>query len=280
MAPRPRSRRPRRRGRHPQTPAAPRRYRRYRPHRRYPHRRRYRRRSSSPPGPTPPTPAPPPGQPPAAPAAGQPGAPADPAAPAGERPLDQFPEEVRGYIASLRKEAGDYRMAAKTAEEKAAGQMKTWLDGIARTFGLIQDDPAVPPEQQIKTLGDQLTSAQEDHRASQVELALWKQAHAHGADPQRLTDSRAFMRTVAGLDPSASDFEQQLAAAVGTALAGHDYYRASPPAGQAPPATEPAPPAQPPVPSSGEFAGGTGGPDTTPQTVDDFRAALRQARGR
>jgi hypothetical protein len=166
-------------------------------------------------------------------------------------------------------------MRAKTADERAAEQLKTWMDGIAKTFGFITDDvPAdVPPEQRAEQLASQLASAQDSHRAAQVELAIWKGAAQHDANPGRLTDSRAFMAQVAKLDPAAADFETQLAAAIGTAVAGDQYYRNTPPAGQAPPA-----PVLPPVPSGGDFAGGPSGAAPEPQSVDDYRQLLRAAR--
>jgi hypothetical protein len=198
--------------------------------------------------------------------------------PPGERSLDEFPADVRQYIADLRKESGEHRVKAKTAEDAAAAAANAakeeWAEKIARAFGLVEDvpgDPEVTPEQRVEQVTAQLEKAQGEHRGAQVELAIWKAAHAHGANPQRLTDSRAFMSKVGGLDPSADDFASKVEAAIGAAVTADDYYKAAPPPGQVPAGP-------PPVPSGGEFAGGPRGGSTEPQTADEFVAARRAAR--
>jgi hypothetical protein len=192
--------------------------------------------------------------------------------PVGDRPLDQFPPEIRDHIAQLRRENAENRVKAKTAEESAEAQKREWLDKFAKAFGLVEDTPAeqqVPPEQRVEQLTQQVTASQEMQRATEIELATWKAAAAAGANPQRLTDSRTFMKQVAGLDPADEQFSAKVAAAIGAALEADDYYKAA----------GPAPAAPPPVASSGDFAGGpSGGAPSGPQSVDDFREELRQRR--
>ena len=203
-----------------------------------------------------------------------------------DRSLDEFDPDIRDYIASLRREAGDGRVKAKTADERAQeaaqAQVKTWLDGFAKVLGVAGDDggqpgqPEVTPEQRAEQLSTQLAQRDADHRAALVELAVWKAAAVHDAHPGRLTDSRTFMRGVEGLDPTADDFASKVAAAIGAAVKTSDHFKVAPPAGPAP---VPVPP--PPVPSGGDFAGGpSGGSNTDPQSVDDFRAELRKRRER
>lgn len=218
----------------------------------------------------------PPAAPPAAPDPAAP--PAGNTPPPADRSLDQFPAEIRDYIAELRKESGDNRIKAKTAAEAAEQQKQEWLTNFAKAIGLMTDESPgeaeVPPEQRVAQLADQLTSAQNDHKALAVELAIFKGAAEHSADPSKITDSRRFMNSVKDLDPASADFESKLAAAIGAAVANDPALKV---VGPTPPAPVVQP--QPPVPSGGDFAGGpSGGKDTGPQTVEDFIAMRREKR--
>lgn len=233
-----------------------------------------------------PVPAPPPSAPPvvpAAPAAAPPVTPpapvGDPNAPIGTRDLSHFPAEVQSYIRDLRNEAATFRTSAKTAEDAAQAKVADLLAKAGQLFGFTQAPPEASPQEQIEHLTTQLNGAQSGQKQARVELAIWRGSHAHGANPQRLADSRSFLSALEGLDPGASDFDTKVSDAIAKAVAEQDYYRAAAPAapagGQAPPST----PLLPPVASGGEFGGGTGGQQTQPNSVDDFRAAFREARG-
>jgi hypothetical protein len=204
-----------------------------------------------------------------------------------QRSLDALPPDVRDYIGELRREAAENRVKAKTAAEEASArfeqQRQEWVGSLLSGLGLMPDVTDVAgeqltPEQQIEHLTGQLTEVQQVNaqrdtalRERTVELAIWKAAHDHDADPQRLTDSRQFMTAVAGLDPAAADFDTKVSAAIGTAVEQNTYYKRATAAQAAPP--------PPPVPSGGEFAGGPRGGGAELNTVDDFRAELRRKRG-
>lgn len=220
--------------------------------------------------------APPSGAPPAPPAAGN-------GKPPAEWSLDDFPEPIRDYVRGLRQEAGDNRVRAKTAEERAAEQFEQqrqkWVGDLLQSLGLIGEAPPdgeggtpVPPEQQIEQLTAKLGQRDQDHRAAQVELSIWKHAAAHDAHPQRLTDSRAFIKSIEGLDPGSADFDAKIADAIKAAVDRDSYFKATQQAGQVPP-----PP--PPVPHNGEFAGAPAGAgDDTPRSVDAFRKVLTERK--
>lgn len=199
--------------------------------------------------------------------------------PVSEWSLDDFPTPIRDYVRGLRQESADHRVKAKTATEEAEQRLEQqkaeWVGGLLKSMGLIAEVPddapvgtPVPPEQQIEQLTAQLGQRDTDHRQTITELAIWKAAATHDADPQRLTDSRSFMQTVAGLDPTAADFGEKVAEAIEAAADRDAYFKAAPPAGQVPP------PVAPPVSHVGEFAGGPSDGDEVPRTVDEFRAAL------
>ncbi|WP_294978388.1 hypothetical protein [uncultured Microbacterium sp.] len=144
-----------------------------------------------------PAPAPTPGPDPAAPAA--PAAPAEPAAPAAPasnpaEKVEDLPDWAQKIIRDARKEAGDYRTAAKDAATKA---QQEFGDKIAVALGLKPDaatDPAA--------LAANLTKAQQDALNSARELAVFKAASAAGADPSKLLDRASFLTSIAGVDPS------------------------------------------------------------------------------
>lgn len=210
--------------------------------------------------------------------------------------LAGLPQDVRDMIADLRREAGENRVKAKTATEAAEAaaaeslkaKQEEWIGNLLKAAGLMPEtaDQAaaeLTPEQQVEALRQQLgqrdqdvTSREARFRETAHELALWRGAAAHDADPSRLADSVEFMRSVAGLDPDADDFGEQFSAAIAAAVARNDYFKRP----TAAPATPPAPP---PAVASGAdgFAGGPrGGTSDQPQGIEAHRAALRERRGR
>lgn len=112
--------------------------------------------------------------------------------------VEQLPAWAQKIIADTRKEAGDYRTAAKTAADDAA---KTLSAQLAKALGLAKDDDTPDPA----ALTQQLTTAQQEAADRARELAIYKAAGAHGADPAKLLDSNSFMTSVKGLDPADGD---------------------------------------------------------------------------
>lgn len=206
--------------------------------------------------------------------------------------LASLPADVQKLIADLRKENGETRVKAKTAQETAEAaaaealkaKQEEWIGNLLKAAGLMPDvaDQAaaeLTPEQQIEALTGQLGQRDQDVQARERrfrdtahELALWKGATAHDADPQRLADSVSFMRTVGELDPDASDYADQVSAAIAAAVAGNEHFKRTSTAVVTPPAV-----------ASGAdgFAGGPrGGTSDEPQGIEAHRAALRERRGR
>jgi len=114
---------------------------------------------------------------------------AAPVAPAAEAVTD-LPGWAQKIITDARKEAGDFRVAAKNAEQSIT-------DKIATALGL-KPDAAVDPA----ALTASLTEAQTKATQSARELAIFKAAAHAGADPSKLLDSNSFTSSVSGLDPT------------------------------------------------------------------------------
>ncbi|WP_327169557.1 hypothetical protein [Streptomyces subrutilus] len=165
-------------------------------------------------------------------------------------------------LEDARKEAGKARTDAK---KQAAEEAKASLvQELGKALGLVKDDDkdAAPPDPAKLTA--EIERATAAHRQTATELAVFKGASKHGADPDSLTDSRAFMAKLAKLDPAADDFAKKVNEAIKAAVADNPKLKA----GQASAAS-----------ASGEFTGGTGEPDNNgPQSIDDIRAARRKRR--
>lgn len=206
--------------------------------------------------------------PPAAPAA-----PAEPTAtePQGKAPTiegEYDPERAKSTIANLR--GKEKTLTAELADfKKRDEEFKT---GLAKLLGLAPDE-APDPEK----LTQQLNASQSETKQARVELAVYRVAGKHGADPDAVLDSRSFQNAVAQLDPTAGDFAAQVDAALAAAVETNPRLRAA--ATEAP--TAPAAPAQPATPAA-PAAGVSGAPITAPTEggpITEQQLADLHARG-
>lgn len=118
-------------------------------------------------------------------------------------------------------------------------------------------DPAKLAEQAAVERDTALAEA----RRLRVELAAHQAAHAAGADPGRLLDSRAVERQLADLDPADAAFAEQLGKVIGAAVEAHPHLRA---------ATAPAGPPR----GGADFSSGSA-PQITPQQFAQLSYAQR-----
>lgn len=143
--------------------------------------------------------------------------------PSGELPDD--PAVLKAEIAKLRKENGAERTNAKT---KAADDARAELtDKLAIALGIKKEGEKPTAEQLTKELTEQQTTA----KTAVTELAIYKAAGANGASPDALLDSRAFLASVAELDPASADFQKQVGAAIKKAVTDNPKLKAAPVAG-------------------------------------------------
>lgn len=136
--------------------------------------------------------------------------------------LSSFPEAAQAMIKELRRENGNHRTAKKAAEDAASGagdQAKNELvQELGKTLGLIDtgDDGAKTPS--AEELTQSITSEQEAHKATKVELAVYRSASKHQADPDALLDSRSFLAEATKLDPSSDEFGTKITEAIKSAV--------------------------------------------------------------
>jgi len=152
-------------------------------------------------------------------------------------------------IAAIRQEFKDERAKRQAAEKRVTdiqaaldadkAERQKQMDALAVALGLKSGDEPPDPEKlaaELQSARDKAAAdlAERDKaiRQSQVELAVLRTAGKNGANGDALLDSRSFMAKVAGLDPAAEDFGEQLADAIKAAVEAGPQYKAA--AGQQP----------------------------------------------
>lgn len=175
-------------------------------------------------------------------------------------------EDPAATIARLQKELkaanGESAKARTTAKKTAADEARTEvMKELGKVLGLVEDDDKTPPDP--AALKAQIESATKAHRETAVELAVYRGASKHGADPDALTDSRGFLKSIADLDPSDEGFGKAVNAAIKAAVADNPKLKA---AGQAP------------ARSSGDFNGSTEKAADGPTDIDEIRKERRKRR--
>jgi len=121
---------------------------------------------------------------------------------------------------------------------------------LAIALGVAPDEPPDPEKlaaelaAERKAKQDAIDRSTARERELTVELQLLRQASRHGANPELLADSRSFMATLAGLDPSSEDFASDLGDAIKKAVEANPAYKITAPGGPA---------------ADGQNAGGGGG---------------------
>ncbi|MFG3090675.1 hypothetical protein ACGGAI_23925 [Streptomyces antibioticus] len=174
-------------------------------------------------------------------------------------------EDPAATIARLQKELkqanGDAAKARTTAKKAAADEARNEIvQELGKALGLVKDDKDAPLDP--AALKAQVESATAAHRETAVELAVYRGAAKYGADPDALTDSRAFLSSIKGLDPSDEEFAKKVNAAIKAAVADNPKLKAQ---GQAP------------ARSSGDFSGSTEKPKNS-NSIEAQREARRKAR--
>ncbi|WP_267244357.1 hypothetical protein [Streptomyces sp. PR69] len=183
--------------------------------------------------------------------------------PPARKPADGDPAATIARLEKQLKSANAESAKARTeAKKQAADEAKASLvQELGKALGLIKDDKDTPPDP--AALKAQIESATAAHRETAIELAVYRGASKHGADPDALTDSRAFLRSIKDLDPGDEGFAKAVNAAIKQAVTDNPKLKA---------ATAPAR-------SSGDFSGGSGdGGRTGPKSIDDIRAERRKRR--
>ncbi|MBZ6250566.1 hypothetical protein KVH27_19560 [Streptomyces olivaceus] len=187
----------------------------------------------------------------------------------GEKPKPKPPakkdEDPAAELARLRKELktanGEAAKARTTAKKAAADEARTEImKELGKVLGLVEDDDKTPPDP--AALKAQIESATAAHKSTAIELAVYRGAGKAGVDPDAITDSRAFMKSIEDLDPSDEGFAKAVTAAMKKAAEDNPKLKA---ASQAPART------------SSDFSGSSEKP-ASKNSIEAQREARRKAR--
>ncbi|WP_405459722.1 hypothetical protein OG786_20980 [Streptomyces sp. NBC_00101] len=127
-------------------------------------------------------------------------------------------------------EAEKWKAQARKHEDRSKNtttelqRQSALLAQLAEKAGIKLDDGKPDPEK----LTQQLTATQGKARQSAVELAVYRAASKHNADPDALLDSRGFLRQVDDLDPDADDFAAKVGDAIKAAVESNTKLRSAP----------------------------------------------------
>ncbi|MDP9185619.1 MAG: hypothetical protein M3O29_08135 [Actinomycetota bacterium] len=141
----------------------------------------------------------------------------------GAENVDQLPAWAQKIIRDTRKEAGDNRAKATTAETNAEARVNAMLEAAGIK---TKDEPL-----DAAKLTEQLSAKDQAIRNLTVERALDKAARRAGADEDLLTAVLAHKGSLGKLDPTADDFATQLDALVKAEVAGNPKLKAARAAG-------------------------------------------------
>ncbi|WP_086705599.1 hypothetical protein [Streptomyces antimycoticus] len=183
--------------------------------------------------------------------------PKPPAKKDGEDPAAEL-SRLRKELKEARQEAGKARTTAKETAAQEATQKVT--QEIGKLLGFVKDDTEEAPDP--AKLRAEIEKATTAHRETAVELAVYRGAAKHGADPDALTDSRAFLRSIRDLDPTSDGFAKKVDAAIKAAVEDNPKLKAA---------------SQAPARSSSDFSGSSE-KSTKPTGIDAQREARRKSR--
>jgi hypothetical protein len=137
-------------------------------------------------------------------------------------------------LADARRDAGKARTDAK--KQAADDAVKELTQQLGKALGFVKDDTPPDPKALAEAIAQKDTTISERDaalRAKDVELAVWSRADKLQAKAGALLDSRAFVSSIADLDPSDKGFTDALDKAIKSAVDGNKAaFAVTPPAGK------------------------------------------------
>lgn len=115
------------------------------------------------------------------------------------------PAKAKARIEQLQREAASANGKARdNAREQAAKEAREQLvQDLGKTLGLVEDDADKAPD--ADALTEQVKAERAEANQAKTELAVFRAAGQHNADVNALLDSRAFLATLEGIDPTDTD---------------------------------------------------------------------------
>ena len=166
--------------------------------------------------------------------------------------VESLPQGAQDLIKNLRTENASKRTAAKSAEDEANRKIADALKALG-----INTEGEIDPVKAAQEAAAQTVAERDAERRARVlsdaELVVWRNAAELKVNAAALTDSRAFERAIANLDPTADDFADKVKAAATEAAKNNTTLQAAQAAGR----------------SGTEMAGGTGEGAKKPASLEE-----------
>lgn len=185
----------------------------------------------------------------------------------------------RDYVEKLRREAQTLRKKAKEDAEKASREAaeaakREAYEAFGKTLGLVDDDKPVDPQTLLEQAAEREAQIANERdafaaklHAYELEKALSDAANAVGGDLDILGPYLRGTGALDKLDPTADDYNAQVAEIVTQAVESNAKLKKAAPV---------AAPAR----SGGDLNGGAGAPKRGPKSVEDFIREAREKRAR
>lgn len=132
---------------------------------------------------------------------------------------DKAAEDAR--IKRANKQAAKYRTDLRETQ-KALAAATAVLDKLK---GAIGGEDSEDPAEKIAEQTEKVSTLEAERAALKAELLVTKLAPKHKANAEALLDSQKFTKTLAGLDPSDDDYDDQVAEAIKDAVSKNAAYR-------------------------------------------------------
>ncbi|MYU24624.1 hypothetical protein [Streptomyces sp. SID8352] len=227
------------------------------------------------------TPAPTPPEPTATPATPEPTEPTTPE-PKAKAPTftGEFdPTKFEKLVENIRGDVAAEKAKREAAEKKSQKEQAAFMKRVATAFG-IETDEQKPPTleelaQQLEESRGETKASRDETRQTRVELAVYKSAARHGADPDALLDSRTFAEAVAKLDPTAGDFNTLVENAITSATDANPKLKAKAPEPKEP---QPTPAGGAPMDGAPSSKRQLGAADLARMTPKQITQAVREGR--
>lgn len=142
-----------------------------------------------------------------------------PGAPQAPQPQEDAARREAEETARQEKAQADQEKAVREAVERAEKETRDKL--IAQLTGQKAGEQTPDPEE----LARQLEQQRADAETARAELTVFRAAAQHGADPNRLLDSRAFMQELGKIDTADADAVGKL---IKTTVEKNEHLRAAP----------------------------------------------------
>lgn len=120
-----------------------------------------------------------------------------------QTPIEQLPPDIQEYISQLRSENAERRTQNNRLKEEnqaATTSQENLIHKLQNVLGIQTDN-----EPTVESLTEQVAQYAKAEKQARLEFAIWRTAEKLGANAATLLDSKAFSKSLDGIDPQDDD---------------------------------------------------------------------------